>query len=272
MFRPFFTRLVSCLLMFLFLAPLFLLAQDLKTIQLKDPDKKRGLPVMEALAVRASVTEWSEKELSLQDLSDLLWAANGLNRPESGKRTASSAMNAQDVDIYVFMKDGVYLYEAKSHCLLPVVAGDHRSECFPPRPPRPSQPGQPGQPTPPSPTREKETPARPAKPTGQQPPNPLVPPPPSAMAPAQPQPPLPAPVILLLVSDISRFRAGSDELKKEWAAIDTGIVSQNISLFCAATGLGTRPRASMDREKIRSLLQLKDSQLPLLNHPVGYKK
>jgi nitroreductase len=81
-----------------------------------------------------------------------------------------------------------------------------------------------------------------------------------------------APVVLLLVSDISRFRAGAQELKLEWAAIDTGIVSQNISIFCAATGLGTRPRASMDREKLRSLLQFKDTQYPLLNHPVGYKK
>lgn len=83
--------------------PLFLAAtaagQDLETIKLKDPDKKRGLPFMQALSVRASATEWSDRELSLQDLSDLLWAADGINRPGSGKRTASSAQNAQDVDI-----------------------------------------------------------------------------------------------------------------------------------------------------------------------------
>ncbi len=59
-------------------------------------------------------------------------------------------------------------------------------------------------------------------------------------------------------------------MKLEWAAIDTGIVSQNISLFCAATGLGTRPRASISKDKIRELLKLKDTQYPLLNHPVGY--
>lgn len=55
-------------------------------------------------------------------------------------------MNAQDVDIYVFMKDGVYLYEAKSHSLVEVVAGDQRSLFFQPRPPRPAGAGQPGQP------------------------------------------------------------------------------------------------------------------------------
>src|SRR3972149_899572 len=83
-------------------------AQELKTIKLNQPDKIRGLPFMETLSVKASANEWSDKELSLQDLSDLLWAANGLNRPEEKKTTASSAQNAHDVDIYVFMKEGVY--------------------------------------------------------------------------------------------------------------------------------------------------------------------
>lgn len=199
---------------------------------------------METLAVRASVTEWSEKDLSLQDLSDLLWAANGINRPDSGKRTASSAQNAQDVDIYVFMKEGVFLYEAKEHALMPVVAGDYRLELFMSRPPIKAPESKPEQ--------KAEIP------------KPAIP---------QAKPPtLSAPIILLLVSDISRFRSGAQELKLEWAAIDTGIVSQNISLFCAATGLGTRPRASMDRQKIRELLKLKETQFPLLNHPVGYKK
>jgi hypothetical protein len=60
-------------------------AQELKTIKLNPPDKKRGLPFMETLSVKASAREWSEQELSLPDLSDLLWAANGLNRPEEKK-------------------------------------------------------------------------------------------------------------------------------------------------------------------------------------------
>jgi nitroreductase len=227
-------------------------AQDLKTIKLLEPNKTRGLPVMEALSVKASAREWSDKELSLQDLSDLLWAANGVNRPD-GKRTASSAMNAQDVDIYAFMKDGVYLYDAKAQTLVEVLAGDHRAEILPTRPP-----GGPGGPGAPAAKPGEKPPAKPeAKP-----------------GPGGPggQPPTPAPVQLILVSDIARFTRGETALKLEWAAIDTGIVSQNISLFCAGTGLATRPRASMDRAKVKELLKLSETQVPLLNHPVGYKK
>jgi len=96
------SRLTVFLLVSLLLTPLFLSAQNPKTIKLNEPNKKRGLPVMEALAVRASASQWSTQDLSAQDLSDLLWAANGINRPDNGKKTAPSAMNAQDVDIYVF--------------------------------------------------------------------------------------------------------------------------------------------------------------------------
>jgi hypothetical protein len=58
-------------------------------------------------------------------LSDLLRAATGVNRPETGKRTAPSAMNTQGIDLYVFMKDGVYLYDCKNHQLELIVDGDH---------------------------------------------------------------------------------------------------------------------------------------------------
>jgi nitroreductase len=230
-------------------------AQELKTIKLNAPNKKRGLPVMEALSVRASVREWSDKDLSLQDLSDLLWAANGINRPDSGKRTASSAMNAQDVDIYIFMKDGAYLYDAAQHALNPVAGGDHRTEITM-RPP-----GGPG--GPPGAKPEGPPPTPPAKPEG----------PPGAPPGGGPGgPPSPAPIQLILVSDISRFSRGEQAQKLEWANIDTGIVSQNISLFCAATGVATRPRAGMNKDLIKSLLKLKDTQYPILNHPVGYPK
>jgi len=221
-------------------------AQDLQTIKLLSPDKTRGLPVMEALSIRASVRDWSEKDLGPQDLSDLLWAANGVNRPD-GKRTASSAMNAQDVDIYVFMKDGVYLYDAKAHSLAPILAGDHRAEIMM-RPGGGGPGAKPGEKPPAKPEAKPDTKAGPGGP-----------------------PPTPAPVQLILVSDISRFRMGETALKLEWAAIDTGIVSQNISLFCAATGLATRPRASMDKAKIKEMLKLSETQHTFLNHPVGYK-
>lgn len=226
-------------------------AQEMKTISLNEPNKKRGLSLMEALSVRASVREWSDKELSPQDLSDLLWAANGINRPKIKKRTASSAMNAQDVDIYVFMKDGVYLYDALGQALIPVVAGDFRSQIGMAPGGRPGGPG---------------------GPPGPRPEGAPMPPPGAPPGPGPGSPPSPAPIQLVLVSDVSRFRAGTPELKHEWAAIDTGIVSQNISVFCAATGMATRPRAGMDKDGIKKLLKLKDTQYPLLNHPIGYPK
>ncbi|MCC8198063.1 MAG: SagB/ThcOx family dehydrogenase [Tannerellaceae bacterium] len=100
--------------------------QELTTIQLKSPDITRGTGVMKALNDRQSVREYSDKMLSDQDLSNLLWAANGINRPD-GKRTAPSAMNRQDVDIYVFLKEGVYLYAHTEHALKPVATGDYRA-------------------------------------------------------------------------------------------------------------------------------------------------
>ncbi len=222
-------------------------AQEAQTIKLAEPTKKGGLPVMEALSIRASVGGWSDRELSSQDLSDLLWAANGINRPDIKKRTASSAMNAQDVDIYVFMKAGVYIYDAANHALDPVVSGDHRAEIR--MSPGGAGPG--GRPAGPPPGRPAGAPAGApgSGPGGQG---------------------SPAPVNLVLISDTSRFGAGTPELKYEWGAIDTGIVSQNIALFCIAKGLGTRPRASISKDNLRKLLKLKDTQHPFLEHPVGY--
>lgn len=227
----------------LLVLPLALIAQDLPVIKLNAPDLKAGPPLMEALSARASARAWSDKDLDLQVLSNLLWAANGINRPESGKRTSASAMNAQDVDIYVLMKAGAYLYDAKTHALVPIVAGDLRNQVLMSRPGGPA--GKPGE-----------------KPAG----------PPAGMKPGGPGGPgqsTPA-ALLLLVSDVSRFRSGPAELKLEWAAIDAGIVSQNISLYCSSFGLATRPRASTDKDKARSLLKLTDTQHVLLNHPVGY--
>jgi SagB-type dehydrogenase family enzyme len=101
-------------------------AQNFKTIKLPAPALKNDKLFMQTVKERKSSREFSEKELSLQDLSNLLWCANGVNRPESGMRTSPSAMNKQDVDIYVVLKEGVYLYEAKTHELLPVISGDYR--------------------------------------------------------------------------------------------------------------------------------------------------
>ncbi len=194
-------------------------AQDLKPIILKSHSPAKGTNIMTALESRASHQEYDSTMLNLQDLSDLIWAANGINRAESGKRTAPSALNAQDIDVYICTKDGIYLYNPKENILSPLVKGDYRNVVA-----------------------DKQLWA------------------------------LDAPVIILLISDMTKFPVKDEYRKMELAAIDAGIVSQNISLFCSATGLFTRVRASMDIVKLNEILKLKPSQKLLLNLPVGYPK
>jgi SagB-type dehydrogenase family enzyme len=196
---------------------LSVMAQSAKDIKLNAPNKKTGSPFMQALADRASVREFSTKELSVQQLSDLLWAANGVSRAD-GRRTAPSAMNRQDVDVYVIMKSGAYLYDANNNILKLVAEGDFREYVA-----------------------GRQTSVK------------------------------DAPVSLVLVSDLSRF-GKSDDKTKLFAAVDVGTVCQNINVFCAATGLATVPRASMDEDKLKEVLKLTDNQLLLMNNPVGYKK
>jgi nitroreductase len=188
-------------------------------IKLLEPDKTLDASLMQALTDRASQREFADKQLSLEDLSSLLWAANGVNR-EDGKRTAPSAVNAQDVDIYVSMASGAYLYDAKQSQLTRITTEDLRSAVC-----------------------------------GKQ--------------------PMEAPVFLVMVADISRYPEGlasQRPLVESFAAMDAGYVSQNICLYCSAAKLATVPRASMDKEALTKSLNLKDTQIPLLNNPVGYMK
>jgi SagB-type dehydrogenase family enzyme len=101
-------------------------AQELKEIQLPAPQIDIGKPLMQALKLRKSSRSFDSKPLPLQELSNLLWAANGINRPEFGKRTAPSAMNWQEVDIYVALPQALYLYEARTNSLAAIVAKDLR--------------------------------------------------------------------------------------------------------------------------------------------------
>ena len=101
---------------------------DLKLIQLPPPRTEGGKPLMQALKDRHSSRSFREEVLTHEVLSNLLWAAYGINRPESGKRTAPSALNWQEIDIYVTLKEGLYLYEAKGHALVPVLNRDIRAE------------------------------------------------------------------------------------------------------------------------------------------------
>jgi SagB-type dehydrogenase family enzyme len=101
-------------------------AQEQKSIQLTKP-QIAGNPLMEVLAKRSSSREFGSEPLPENILSNMLWAAAGINRPDSGKRTAPSAMNKQEIDVYVATSGGIYLYDAKSHSLKMIAAGDMRA-------------------------------------------------------------------------------------------------------------------------------------------------
>ena len=192
-------------------------AQDLKVIKLEAPSKTGGEPLMKVLNNRKSDREYAADKLKAKDLSNLLWAANGINRAD-GKRTAASCRNFQEVKVYVVMEEGTYLYDEKEHALQLLTAGDYRG----------------------------------------------------AVAGGQDFAKT-APISLVLVADMTPF-GNMNEGSKLMAAVDIGIVCQNINIACAGLGLATVPRASMDKETLTGALKLKDTDLMLMNNPVGYPK
>lgn len=194
-------------------------AQNHNTIQLNPPDKNRGVSVMQALAQRASATDFDTTDISIKDLSDLLWAANGINRIDQSRRTASSAMNSQDIDVFIANKHAVYLYNHIKHSLEKQIDGDYRKQIA---------------------GRQEHF----AK----------------------------APLMILLISDLSRFSRGEQSQKLNWAAIDAGMVAQNILLFCSSEGLAARPRVTMERDQLIEILQLNEFQEIILNIPISYIK
>jgi nitroreductase len=114
------------LLLFTLVASIALQAQDLKPVQLPTPQTGGGRPLMQVLKERKTQREFTPAKLPPQVLANLLWAAFGINRPEGG-RTAPSAMNWQEIDVYVATGDGLFLYNAKANRLDPVLAQDVRA-------------------------------------------------------------------------------------------------------------------------------------------------
>ncbi len=111
----------------LLFCPTLALGQELKPLILPSPQTDGGKPLMQALRDRHSTREFSSEKLAPQVLANLLWAAFGINRPGEGKRTAPSAMNWQEVDIYVATAEGLYVYDAKGNKLDPILAQDVRA-------------------------------------------------------------------------------------------------------------------------------------------------
>lgn len=96
-------------------------------IGLPKPAVTGGMPLLDALSARKSGRAFADKDLAPQILSDLLWATCGINR-EDGRRTSPTARNWQEIDVYVVLKDGTYLYDPKSNTLVGKLAGDNRAK------------------------------------------------------------------------------------------------------------------------------------------------
>jgi nitroreductase len=189
-------------------------AQDVIRLPQPEWDDNNGgkATLVEVLKNRRSEREYSKEALSAQVLSNVLWAACGINRPAEKKITAPSAINAQDVIVFVCRSDGAFRYDALNNTLNKVSSKDLR----------------------------KDVAANQAF---------------SAVA----------PVSLVLVSDLNKFRSPRAEL----GAMDAGYVSENICLICTAMGLKTVPRATMNKEVLAKELGLIDNQILELNHPIG---
>jgi nitroreductase len=103
------------------------MAQETKIIELPKPDTTGGKPLMKVLSNRHSTRDFGSDTLSLSTLSNLLWAACGVNRPD-GKRTAPSAMNNQEIDVYVATAHDLYIYDPQKHVLLLMLPNDIREK------------------------------------------------------------------------------------------------------------------------------------------------
>lgn len=101
-----------------------LIAQEM--VKLPAPQKTGGMPLMQALNERSSSRDFIDKDLTEQQLSNLLWAAFGINREDSKKRTAPSSHNNQDIWIYLTTKNGVFKYLAEEHSLEKISGEDLR--------------------------------------------------------------------------------------------------------------------------------------------------
>ena len=113
---------LSIIFICLFIYPSLASAADIGQIKLLPPELGKGKSLMQALKDRQSRRNFGTEELPLQTLSSLLWAANGMNRPDMQHKTAPSAMNMQEIDIYVAKKDGIYLFDAENFILKPILA------------------------------------------------------------------------------------------------------------------------------------------------------
>jgi len=192
-------------------------AKELVPIKLLKPESANAGELLKILEKRSSAREFAPTPLPVQVLSNLLWAAFGVNRP-NGMRTAPSSSNKQEIDIYVATPDGLYLYDPREQALQPISGDDLRTL------------------------------------TGVQ----------AYVATAA--------VDLVYVADMTKRTDKTMEGKMLSAYADTGLIAENVYLYCAAEGLATVVRSGIDRPPLAKAMKLRSDQTITLMQCVGYPK
>ena len=199
-------------------APASFAGTEPETFPLPPPRSTSDRLLLVALKQRRSTREFSAQALPPQVLSDLLWAAFGVNRPASGDRTAPSWRHSIEIELYLAMANGVWRYEPRAHALLSHLRQDLRAG------------------------------------TGSQ----------DFVA--------GAPLNLVYVADGALMHGASRDDQRLYASTDTGFIGQNVYLFCAAEGLATVFRGSVDRDVLGRQLALPPTKFVTYAQTVGYPK
>lgn len=190
--------------------------QPAAVIALPSPHLGGGEPLMAALAHRKSTREFASTALAPQQLGELLWAADGVNRPATGGRTAPSPHGLNEIDIYVALPEGVYRYDAVEHVLDLKHAVDARNL------------------------------------TGYQ----------DFVG--------HAPLDLVYVINHGRLGRLPQQQRATFAAVTAGAIAQNVSLYCASTGLCTVVRGWLNQRQLAEALSRNEDEIPVLAQTVGY--
>jgi nitroreductase len=203
----------------LWMGPVLAMGADPATPEFESlpaPRMDGGRPLMEALRDRKSTREFSAEKVNREQLANLLWAGFGVNRPETGQRTAPCTMNLRSIDIYVATTDGAYRYDAEAHRLVVVGRKDVRALTG----------GQDYVKT--------------------------------------------APIALVYVADHARLAKVEPAERGFYAAVDAGLIGQNVYLYCASEALGCVIHMPGDREALQQALGLRPDQQIVLAHSVGH--
>ncbi len=215
-------------------------------IKLPEPSLKSDVSIEQALAARRSLRTYADKPIALENISQLLWAAQGITDPETGHRTAPSGMAGYPLKVYAAcfnvtgIPQGAYLYEPDGHKLTLVASGDTKDSF----------------------TRE----ARPAAPEGRG--TPADAPADSASRPARPNRPDPASTAvaaIVITADTEKSYSSSGYL------LEAGHVAQNIVLQCVPLDMGGVTTASFSADKLKKLLKLPETEVTVYVLPVGKK-